>query len=1293
MSALIARGAWSARTVHSLSPSVGVAVLALLLTAHAGERLSAQIEVAGELFVDLDAADPSAGETTWENAGTLGDFQRVGEPFAVSIEGVPAVSFNEGLTNDAYRSVDVAPDGLVGPDPTRTIEVWAYNVVIADEETLVAWGRRGGPDGSNMSFNYGMNPLFGAVGHWNLNFQDLGWREVPPANRWNHLVYTYDGTTTRVYANGAEANSEELGPGAINTHAGLPITLAAQTMPDGITLDFNGIQGSLSLGRVRVHDEVLSAEQVRSNFEIEAPEFNVLEEGPVFGGIPADDQALAGATYQRTFTVSAFPFASVAVDEPAGAILVEETPRRFTLVYDVPLPGPDFFDVVLNASNAVGDDDAVWRVTVRRLPPEGEVAVAGELFVDLDAADPSAGTEVWANNGTLDDFELVAGGAPAVVTIDGAAAVSFNEAGRTGDAYQCFDLAPPGLVGIDPTRTIEVWAYNPQVAVEETLVAWGRRGGGPGTNMSFNYGTSPLFGAVGHWDTPDIGWGAVPLANQWHHLVYTYDGTTTRVYADGVETASEVLGAGVINTHVDTRITLAAQLLADGVGLDFGGIHGTLALGRVRVHDGVLSPEEVLHNFELETVDFTVPDRGPSFLGVPPDDFTFPGSPYLRRFRADGFPEPTVALIAPAGALLVQDAPLAYTVTYDLVAPSPASFDLVIEASNRAGTVQAMWTVDVRDPPSPGGPIETAGELFVSLDARHESAGADVWENQGTLGDFIRIGVPEVVDHDGASGVSFNSLAPGDAYESVDEAPPGLVGLEPTRSIEVWAYNPSIAAEETLLAWGRRGGPDGSNMSFNYGTNPQFGAVGHWGAAGPDLGWGATPIAERWHHLVYTFDGAVTRVYADGVEAASETLGRGVVDTHAMTRIALATQYLPDGITFDFDVRSGALSIGRVRIHDEVLRPEQVLHNYNEERSEFPQPEPPEPAPLDDPPRHRYSFAGNADDSIGVAHGVAIGDVTFTDGQAVLGNDGTQVSAATLPPEPPVGGYIDLPNGIVSALGNQATFEVWLTWNGPQGSSWQRIFDFGTSGSGEDFSTEAANNYYLFLTPRSGADTLRAGYRNQDILTGLERVVDGPRLADGSEQHVVLVWDGESTTATLYLNGTRLARDTAVHIQLSQILDDNNWLGRSQWGGDPLLSGSYQEFRIYDYALTENQVMGNFIAGPDVLNGIDVDVPGFVRGDVDSDGRIVITDGISLLQSLFVDPTRVVACRDAADTDDNGRLELTDAVVIFQWLFVDPTRPPRPPTPSAGSYVAEDCGVDPTDQDTLDCAQSAGLCL
>ena len=95
--------------------------------------------------------------------------------------------------------------------------------------------------------------------------------------------------------------------------------------------------------------------------------------------------------------------------------------------------------------------------------------------------------------------------------------------------------------------TVEAWVYNEQIPDEETILAWGKRGGPNGSNMSFGYGTNGNYGAVGHWGAPDIGWGTVPGAGQWRHLAHTYDGITTRVYADGVLTNTESIGPNGLN--------------------------------------------------------------------------------------------------------------------------------------------------------------------------------------------------------------------------------------------------------------------------------------------------------------------------------------------------------------------------------------------------------------------------------------------------------------------------------------------------------------------------------------------------------------------------------------------------------------------------------------------------------------------------------------------------------------------------------------------------------------------------
>src|SRR6185503_7535290 len=108
-----------------------------------------------------------------------------------------------------------------------------------------------------------------------------------------------------------------------------------------------------------------------------------------------------------------------------------------------------------------------------------------------------------------------------------------------------------------------------------------------------------------HWGNPDLGWnnaGGAPNANAWHHLVYTYDGTTTRVYSDGALQNSEVFA---LNTTSGTAIMIGAQYEADGVTVT-PTLRGSLTLGRLRVHSEALSATQIATNYNLEKNDFTV---------------------------------------------------------------------------------------------------------------------------------------------------------------------------------------------------------------------------------------------------------------------------------------------------------------------------------------------------------------------------------------------------------------------------------------------------------------------------------------------------------------------------------------------------------------------------------------------------------------------------------------------------------------------------------------------------------------
>jgi hypothetical protein len=220
-------------------------------------------------------------------------------------------------------------------------------------------------------------------------------------------------------------------------------------------------------------------------------------------------------------------------------------------------------------------------------------------------------------------------------------------------------------------------------------------------------------------------------------------------------------------------------------------------------------------------------------------------------------------------------------------------------------------------------PIERAGDLLVVLDALDASAGSATWQNGGTLGDFVERGDPSLGQYNGVTAVQFDGVD--DAYEG--PITPSTLEAASDRSIEVWACNPGITSEETLVAWGNRGGPVNTNLTFNYGNSTSFGAVGHWAN---DMGWGASgpPPADQWHHLAYVYSGTEAIVYADAVEKNTLAV---TLATHAGYSINIATQREGE---LEF-AHAGSLWIAVVRVHSEALTPSQLSTNFNLERNRF----------------------------------------------------------------------------------------------------------------------------------------------------------------------------------------------------------------------------------------------------------------------------------------------------------------------------------------------------------------------
>ena len=323
-------------------------------------------------------------------------------------------------------------------------------------------------------------------------------------------------------------------------------------------------------------------------------------------------------------------------------------------------------------------------------------------------------------------------------------------------------------------------------------------------------------------------------------------------------------------------------------------------------------------------------------------------------------------------------------------------------------------------------------------------------------------------------------------------------------------------------------------------------------------------------------------------------------------------------------------------------------------------------------PVNRYSFDEPTDgpkttvtDSIGGAHGEVIvedeGNFGYVNGELDLSSNIGERSNEIFDDA-----YVDLPNGVITAAVNSGTsgaisLEWWATVT--ETHTWSRFGDFGSSNEGEDTSVNGNQSEYILVTPNSGRFGNGLEITNHPASNAAEPNVgvQGPFELD-EEAHVVAIYDhtdkefGDNGTMHLYLDG-EIQGSNEIHedVNLNEMVDDNNWLGRSQWN-DPLFVGRFNEFRIYDVALSEAEVDASFKAGPDAeigggvvgdFNGngelepgdLDTMVLGDATFDLDGDGDSDTDDRLHWIVEL--------AKTWAGDSNFDGEFSSGDLVTIF----------------------------------------------
>jgi hypothetical protein len=246
---------------------------------------------------------------------------------------------------------------------------------------------------------------------------------------------------------------------------------------------------------------------------------------------------------------------------------------------------------------------------------------------------------------------------------------------------------------------------------------------------------------------------------------------------------------------------------------------------------------------------------------------------------------------------------------------------------------------------------------FVNLDATTLPVGPLLtWTNNNALGWSFQApstAIANVQIVNGTAAVVFNGT---NYYTGLGE--PYSFAANASRSVEAWILNPSVGDEETVFAWGRRGGPDGSNTALSHGRNAAFGAIQFWGAFDVPWGTNATQIvsntpAAKWIHIAFTYDGTSSNAtcYLNGNVANSVTeanqLNTYLFDPSDPLNIGPnANNPLGRSLPFRVGCQNDAagspsvpfatMAIAKVKAYNVALSAAKIAADYNAENSAFP---------------------------------------------------------------------------------------------------------------------------------------------------------------------------------------------------------------------------------------------------------------------------------------------------------------------------------------------------------------------
>jgi autotransporter-associated beta strand protein len=210
---------------------------------------------------------------------------------------------------------------------------------------------------------------------------------------------------------------------------------------------------------------------------------------------------------------------------------------------------------------------------------------------------------------------------------------------------------------------------------------------------------------------------------------------------------------------------------------------------------------------------------------------------------------------------------------------------------------------------------------------------------------------------------------------------------------------------------------------------------------------------------------------------------------------------------------------------------------------------------------HWYTFNdGTANDLVGASHGTLHNGAGILGGQLTLQNLGVTSGQSTSVQ------YASLPAGVLPNAA--ATIEVWYTASNL--ANWSRVFDIGNR-------VGTAGDSYLFFTPQSGNNDSRADFKPSGAASS---VVTDVTTDNGIQHMAAVVIDTSAGLLRLYMDGSAKGTAALNGANAGSINDTLAYIGRSLFDADTGFTGSVNELRIYDEAVSASQIASHAAAGP-----------------------------------------------------------------------------------------------------------------